>query len=334
MAALSNNTISTRTPCISFGLSRSKDLSLFKKHDFSEISYIWENFPYTKLMETDPSQPTPHSLLPEALAIVQPLVTWLIRSGVGHNEFAAALKPVFLAQAQEELARQNQKPTDSAISLLSGLHRKDVRAFRVSASQTLAQVHADGSVWGKPNAANQVATRWLSLERHADALPISGDTHSFEALARSVSKDVHPRTVLQELIRLGMVRKDQDTVHLLRDAFVPDARHKEARELFAGSVADHLQAGVHNLSAPLDDTQPSRKFLEQSVFADGLSPESVQKLNLLANDLWAHVLHNMVEAATPLCEQDVDHPNPQRFRLGLFSFAAPEFKRTNDEAQP
>lgn len=288
---------------------------------------------YTGHMESNPNHVSPDSLLPEALAIVQPLVAWLIRSGVGHSEFAAALKPVFLAQAQEELANQNQKTTDSAVSLLSGLHRKDVRAFRETAADAMAQVQADGSAWGKPSAANQVATRWLSLNNHADALPISGD-NSFEALARSVSKDVHPRTVLQELVRLGLAKEDEGMVHLLRDAFVPDASHKEARELFAGSVADHLQAGVHNLCAHPNDAQQPRKFLEQSVFADGLSPESVQKLNLLANDLWAHVLQNMVEAATPLCEQDANHPNPQRFRLGLFSFAAPEFKNTNDESQP
>ena len=296
------------------------------------------NFPiYTNPMENQTAPPTPDSLLPEALAIVQPLITWLIRSGVGHNEFAAALKPVFLAQAQEELARQNQKATDSAVSLLSGLHRKDIRAFRETADQTMAQVQANGAAWGKPSAANQVATRWLSLDSAADALPINGEAPSFEALARSVSKDVHPRTVLQELVRLGLAREDNGTVHLLRNAFVPDASHKEARELFAGSVADHLQAGVHNLCAPVSDTTQPRKFLEQSVFADGLSPESIQKLNLLANDLWAHVLQNVVDAATPLCEQDANHPNPQRFRLGLFSFAAPEFKNTNNtnnESQP
>jgi hypothetical protein len=285
-------------------------------------------------MESQPDHPTPDSLLPEALAIVQPLVTWLIRSGVGHSEFAAALKPVFLAQAQQELTQQNKKLTDSAVSLLSGLHRKDVRAFRETAADTLAQVQADGSAWGKPSAANQVATRWLSLEDHADALPISGASHSFEALARSVSKDVHPRTVLQELVRLGLVQEDSGTVRLLRDAFVPDASHKEARQLFAGSVTDHLQAGVHNLCGTARDDQQPRKFLEQSVFADGLSPESVQKLNLLANELWTHVLQSVVEAATPLCEQDANHPTPQRFRIGLFSFAAPEFKNTHDESQP
>jgi hypothetical protein len=272
--------------------------------------------------------------MPEALAIVGPLVAWLVRSGVGYSEFAAALKPIFLAQAQEELLRQAQKPTDSALSLLSGLHRKDVRALRETAAQSLAQTQADGSAWGKPSAANQVATRWLGWEGVSDVLPVAGAQPSFEALARSVSKDVHPRSVLQELVRLGMVREEAGMVHLLRDAFVADLGHKEARALFAGSVADHLQAGVHNLcDAPAQGQQP-RKFLEQSVFADGLSPESVQQLNQLANTLWTHVLQQVVQAATPLCAQDAQHSDPQRFRLGLFSFAAPEFKNTSSESPP
>ena len=108
-------------------------------------------------------------------------------------------------------------------------------------------------------------------------------------------------------------------MHLLRDAFVPDAAHAEARKLTAGAVADHLHAGVHNLT-----TQAQGKFLEQSVFADGLSPESVQQLNQLANRLWAQVLEQVVQVATPLCEQDSEHPEPQRFRLGLFSYSAPD----------
>ncbi|MEI7783799.1 MAG: DUF6502 family protein [Betaproteobacteria bacterium] len=284
-------------------------------------------------MDAPQNTPTTDSLMPQALAIVAPLVTWLIRSGIGHSEFAAALKPVFLAQAQEEIGRQQHKPTDSALSLLSGLHRKDVRALRDSAGNALSQVRADGSAWGKPSAANQVATRWLSASDLPEELPLQGEDVSFEALARSVSKDVHPRTVLQELARLGMVREDKASVRLLREAFMPEPKLQEARVLFAGSVADHLQAGVHNLSASPSKDGPPKKFLEQSVFADGLSPESVQQLSLLANELWAQVLSKVVEAAGPLCEKDADHPEPQRFRLGLFSYSAPEFDKTRDGSQ-
>jgi len=276
-------------------------------------------------MSLPPPSPNPtQSVIDEALAIAEPLVLWMIRSGVGYAEFVQALKPVFLAQARLELERNGQRDSDSAISLLSGLHRKDVRAFREASHQTLARVKEDGSSWGKPSAANQVLTRWLSQEDWGDCIPFSGEAPSFEALARAVSKDFHPRAVLQEMQRLGVASEAEGQVQLLREAFVPDAKHKESRELLAGSVADHLAAGVHNLSGATD-----KKFLEQSVFADGLSPESVQELNLMANALWAQVLQAVMAKAVPLCDRDLDHPAPQRFRLGLFTFSAPEFKAPN-----
>lgn len=271
---------------------------------------------------TPPSAPPTDSVLAEALAIAQPLVAWLIRSGVGYAEFAAALKPVFLAQAQQELVKQGEKMTDSAVSLRSGLHRKDVRAFRATAADSMDQVKADGTRWGKPSASSQVATRWLSDRAYPDRLPVSSPTGaSFEALARSTSKDVHPRAVLQDLVRLGIVHEEDGYVQLKRQAFVPNVQHQEARQFMAGSVADHLQAGVHNLSEA-----SQRKFLEQSVFVDGLSEASMQQLNLLANELWRDVLKRVVEAATPLCKQDAGQPQPHRFRLGLFSFGEAEFQ--------
>ncbi len=256
-------------------------------------------------------------VLAEVLAIIQPLVTWLVRSGVGYAEFAAALKPVFLAQAEAELQRLDRKQTDSSLSLLSGLHRKDVRALREHAERITADNAAQGTRWGRPSAANQVMTRWLSLD-WPETIPFNGPEPSFEALARRVSRDFHHRAVLDDLVRLGVVRHDQAGVTLLRDAFLPDPKLEEARQLFAGSAVDHLAAGVHNLSGP-----SGRRFLEQSVFADGLSEESVRTLNQLANSLWAEVLQRVVDAAVPLCEQDVATEVPQRFRLGLFSFAAP-----------
>ena len=263
------------------------------------------------------SSSTPSSVLPEALGIAQPLVTWLLRSGVGYGEFVAALKPLFLAQAERELLAREQKVTDSALSLLSGLHRKDVRALRASAEGEQQAVSDNRRAWGKPSVANQVATQWMGQSQWPDTLTLAGAAPSFEALAQSVSRDVHPRAVLQELQRLGIVRESDGQVELLRDAYVPDASQDEARSLMAGAVSDHLHAGVHNLT-----TQGQGKFLEQSVFADGLSPESVKQLQQLANSLWAQVLEQVVQAATPLCEQDAEHPDPQRFRLGLFSYSA------------
>ncbi|MFM8548158.1 MAG: DUF6502 family protein [Betaproteobacteria bacterium] len=258
------------------------------------------------------------AILAEVLTILEPLVVWLVRSGVGYGVLASALKPVVLAQAERELSRLGRKQTDSALSLLSGLHRKDVRLLGSSAARITADNASQGASWGKPSAANQVATRWLSLD-WPDTIPVNGEEPSFEALARRVSRDFHHRAVLDDLIRLGIVREAGGRVELLRHAFTPAPGLSEARQLFAGSATDHLSAGVHNLT-----TASPGRFLEQSVFADGLSEASVRELHGLANEIWADALRRVVDAAVPLCERDQGQPVAQRFRLGVFSFSAPE----------
>lgn len=256
-------------------------------------------------------------VLAEAVAIAAPLATWLIRHGIGHAQFATALKTVFYQAADQELKRTGQKTTASAISLTSGLHRKDVKAFADATPQTHSTQAAAQT--GKASVANQVFTRWLTQAEINRTLPISGKDTSFEALVSAISKDMHHRAVLDELLRIGVVTVESSCVTLARDAFTPNAELQEARQLMAESVADHLNAGVHNLTPDMP-----KKFLEQSVFVDGLSADSAQQLNLLANDIWAHALKEIVAAATPLCEQDAATASPHRFRLGVFSFSEPE----------
>ncbi len=181
------------------------------------------------------------------LAILEPLVTWLVRSGVGYAGFAVALKPVFLSQAEQELVRPGRKRTDFALSLLPGLHRKDVRVLGEPAEQVTADNAAHGARWGKPSAANPVTTRWLSLD-WPDLIPFTGPERSFESLARCVSRDSHHRAARDDLVRPGVAREGGTAIRLIRDAFIPHPGFAEARQLFAGSAVDHLAAGGHNLS--------------------------------------------------------------------------------------
>ena len=269
--------------------------------------------------------------LAHAVAVARPLAQWLVRSGVGYGALAAALKPLFLEAARAELEAAGTRQTDSALSLLSGLHRKDVRAYNEAGGAT-GGAPALPLKPGRPTPAQQVVSRWLA-GGHPAVLPVAADASggglSFESLARAVSKDLHPRTVLQELVRLGVAEHDAaaGTLALRREAFVPDRAHREAGELLAGSVADHLAAGVHNLTA-----QDKVRYLEQSVFADELSAASGRELEQLGNRLWSQVLGEMVKAATALCERDAaaaakpaagqpPAPIDQRLRLGMFCYS-------------
>lgn len=250
-------------------------------------------------------------VLRASMSLVVPVVRWLLRSGVQYGTFAGALKTVFVQVAGEELRRSGTKTTDSAVSVLSGVHRKDVHTISdTSGEPELRSVSLP----------SQVFTRWLTAARYRDAsgkpraLQRIGERRSFEALAREVSTDVHPRTVLDELARLGLVRLRGELVEVNAKSFVPSSDDAELATLFAANAGDHLAAAVHNLTT----TQP--RFLEQSVFADGLSRQSARQLHEIARTLWAHAFERMVAEATTRCEADRETPAPIRMRFGVYYY--------------
>ncbi len=272
--------------------------------------------------EPDPLVPSEQSAalaLREAAVLLAPLATWLLRSGVSYGALATALKPVFVEAARAELERAGKTPTHSALSVLSGVHRKDVRA--------LAEARGPGAVAvkGVP-LASQVYTRWVSAKRYRGrdglprALPRSGAGITFESLAREISVDVHPRTVMEELLRLGLVEQDGDLLVPVGTSFVPSQRRDELTALFAANAADHIAAAVHNL------TSDAPRYLEQSVFADGLGSESVAELHALAREAWQRAFQDMVKAARKRVAADGALPESeqQRMRFGVYFYSEPQ----------
>ncbi len=246
--------------------------------------------------------------------VLGPLVRLLLASGSDYTQLTSALKLVFLEQARRLLMEQNQKCTDSALSALSGVHRKDIRAWRQDRLASRKVKEASIS--------SQVFARWVhdplyrDRSRRPKALPRSGPAPSFETLARTVTQDVHAYTVLTELIRLGLVEirqiRGQEMVVPEAAGYVPPAGSRELVELFGANLADHAQAAVGNLLG-----QPA--LLEQSVFADGMTPESARELGEIARRLWSHVRAEMITEALRRYEADQGRPDAtHRVRLGTY----------------
>jgi hypothetical protein len=255
--------------------------------------------------------------LADALIVFAPLVRWLLRNGVNYVALAQALKAVFLQEARVELARTGAKCTDSALSVLSGLHRKDVRA--------LAEEEATSEPFTL-TPVSKLFTRWVTHPTYregADAanevierLPRSGPAPSFESLAREISNDVHPRTLLEELVRLGLVTVEGEWVVLAARSFTPTPGDRKAMAIVTANAADHLKAAVHNLT-----NGPDARFLEQSVFASGLSEDAVVDLAQLARSLWQPAFQTMVAEATRHYEADRCTDGPKaRMRFGVYYY--------------
>lgn len=252
---------------------------------------------------TDPlSPPDAEPLLDDVAVLLAPLVRWLIGRGVPLHGVVQTLKLVYLGEAQADLEQRGRRVTDSALSVLTGVHRKEIRA--------LLGEHRNGGPAPAPRLAptpaSMVFTRWITDPRYRDdagvrrSLARHGAAPSFEALAREVSSDVHPRTLLEELQRLGLVRTEADAVHLLSDSFVPQPHDPQAVGVMAVNVADHLAVALRNLEC----ADPDARQLEQSVFAHGLSEDSARHLGQVARQLWATALETMVREAQRCIDAD------------------------------
>lgn len=265
--------------------------------------------------------------LDAALRVMAPLVDWLLHEGVTYPRFANALKQTFLDAAPGVLEASSTKVNHSSISALTGVHRKDVREWR-AVGRPLPQAKTLGAVM-------EVFARWSNDPAYCDPsgqprlLVLGGGPGSFESLAASVTNDVHPHTLLRELIRLGIAcRADADAgaggdrLRLCTEAFVPREGAAEMLQLFSDNVADHLAAATHNL------VKSGIPMLEQSVFADDLRPESVAVMNALARQLWIRAFHEVVRNATALSDQDRGQDGAdQRVRIGMYFYQGPNVKQ-------
>lgn len=263
-------------------------------------------------------------VLREALRIMLPVARVLIGNGVTYPQFARALKAVFLRAAHDELHAEESATTDSALSLLSGVHRKDVRVMRASEGPPPSRNR-------ELSLAADVAARWRRAPDYLDErgaprlLPVRRrlpDEPSFDTLVQSVSKDFHARSVLDELIRLGVASLEGDLVRLRAEGLGSSDRFAEQVAQFGAGAVDHLAAGSANLDAASHGTE--LPHLDRTVAAEGLSMQSCAALQALAQELSAAAFERVGSEARTRAVRDAGLPVAQRTlraRFGAYFFA-------------
>ncbi len=235
-------------------------------------------------------------VLRTVLRALRPLLLLLLRHGVTYTAFAAALKPAFLEAARQELRTQGMPVSDSALTLLSGVHRRDVRAL--TRGEAVAESQAD--LTPPVSLAGEVVGRWMSDPAWHDAQgrPRELSRASFDELVSAVSQDVRPRALREELVRLGVVTCAEDgCVALCAKGFAPRQGFAEMAGLMAANLADHAHAATANL-------QDGANFLEQALYVDRLKPASAAHLHQAATAAWQQVLPGLLREARERFESD------------------------------
>lgn len=277
-----------------------------------------------------------HAALAHALQqLLAPLARLTVAQGLPYAAIDELLRRSVVRAAHGAHPDLPEHRRVSRVSAATGLNRREVARLLQALPERLAPARSP---------VNEVFAHWVTQAPYQGpdgaprVLPRTGPAPSFEALAQDISRDVHPRSFLEELVRLGLAVHDPatDEVRLSRDAFVPrDDQHRMLAFLGA-NVGDHLAAAVDNVLSR-DDRKP---HFEQAVFGEGLSPQSVARLREVVRGHWKALAADLVATIEALVADDEQHPEraTERVRFGLFSFheasppaAPPDHQGPNDD---
>jgi hypothetical protein len=257
------------------------------------------------------------------LAALEPVLAPLAQLCIGKNItiqlIEEQLRAAFVKAAHEVHGDLPGQRRTSRISTTTGLTRRAVSRLEQQRTARPQQL--------RRSPVTELFTRWMSdpalqtADQQPAPLPRQGAMPSFEALAQSVTRDVHPRTLLEELCRLKLARHDEpgDTVHLLRDAFVPRGDWVRMVGFLGSNVGDHLRAATANV---LGD---GRQHLEQAIFADELSEESLVAAHKLMAQQWRTLLAEVAPQLETLIDSDriAGRSQNRSLRIGLYTWSQP-----------
>ena len=283
------------------------------------------------LMETNDNisggglQAPPSSLVSAVSHLLRPLVKLLLTHSITFPFLSNLLKSIYVEVATEEFRLQGKPQTDSRISLLSGVHRKDVKNLRPE------RVH-ELTIPPSVSLSARLVKLWTSDPQRLDEtgrhrplpkLMSEGGGASFEGLVSSVSKDIRSRVILDEWLRTGIARiDDEGRVCLNTEPSFKKSDFDDKAYYVGQNLHDHLCAASHNL----EGQQPP--FLESSIHCNKLTKESIAELDALAKRLGMQVLEAVNKRAAELGASDADKAEAQqRMNFGMYFFSTESRER-------
>lgn len=238
--------------------------------------------------------------------LLRPLARLLVAQGVQFPAFAESMKSHYVEAAKRGIAAETAKLTDSRLSAMTGLQRRDVARLK------------DGPASAKERSnylARLVAEWQTDSQFRGQVLPKSG-TGSFDTLARQVHQDVHPRTMLDALIAAGTVSydTDRDEVQLLASSFLPLAGSEDQLDYLARNTGDHLAAAVENV------VQDAGHF-ERAAHYSNLTIDQIEELDAMLHREQMALLERISRKTAEMKRQNT---GPYRMRIGAYFYRTEE----------
>jgi hypothetical protein len=216
----------------------------------------------------------PEALMDAVVEAVRPFAKRLLAMGAHCGDIERRLRALFIEIAQDDFALATRRPTDSRISLLTGINRKEVRRIRAGGSTSDVPR-------ARTNHVTSLISRWTTDPRTTDAagrpreLPYQATRGpSFMRLARAVTSDLAPGVLLEHLVASGAGELREGGIVALRSqAFVAKAGSAEALQILAEDPAELIETMLRNVLA-----ERQSPLLQRKVAFDNLGSEAAERV--------------------------------------------------------
>ena len=238
---------------------------------------------------------------------------------MGYGDFVEISKAVYVEVAGEDFALDEKaKSSDSRVAILTGLTRKEV------ARQREILLGENPLVTGKASRASNVLTGW-----HQDAdftgpfgvplpLQFDGSECSFSSLVKRYSGDMPARAMLEELLRVGAVRKTTDgELQVLTRFYIPEQTSAEGIKRLGDVIHD---LGV-NLEHNLNPYRKGAAWFERRVIPrNGIPRRRVPEFDRMLRKLGKEFLETLDSWITSAEDEALDVKDPISVGVEVFLF--------------
>lgn len=209
--------------------------------------------------------------------ILKPLIAILHRKSIAFEEFSQIARKIYVEVAEEKLLAAGERPTNSRMSVTTGLTRREVAQLRkLSHEDMLFDVHINRGL--------RVINGWmtdhefLTTDGQPAPLFLQGESGSFEALVQRYSGDVPHKAMLKELKLNGVIEmRGKDGVALRNNAYIPQKSEEESLALMGQDISELIKTIDYN-----HQNTPEQAYYQRKVCYDNLPEEAVEQFREMA----------------------------------------------------
>jgi hypothetical protein len=208
--------------------------------------------------------------------VLRQLIRILLRNDIPYGTYADLAKWVYVDVASREFGIPGRKTTDSRVSVITGISRKEVKRMREHSAPV------DLGTSDRYNRAARVISGWLNDSTFCDwngnplELPFEGMTASFSTLVKDYGGDVPARAVRDELSRVGVIEEKDGKIKLKARGYIVKEGDVEKLAIMGSDVSELISTIHHNIVS-----DPKDAFLQRKVSYDNIPENSYEELKQL-----------------------------------------------------